>query len=309
MKRTRKRTWAWALLLGTAVMFIWYFKVLALGFYWISTSWHAERWQGSSLWLPDYRVTIEGLAVQGLSRNASGLTYNAETGTLFTVINRPRQVAELTTDGRLLRTMELEGLRDPEGITHVRDDIYVISDEHTHGMHWVRIGPATERISIEGQPTLRLNIDAVHNNGFEGVSWDSAHNRLFVVKEKRPLRVLVVQGLDTLQAPGGFQLDISEWASSSASSLFMSDLSSLTLHEPTGHLLLLSEESALLVEYAANGDPVSLMPLWRGFHGLQRKVPQPEGVAVGADGAIYVLSEPNLFYRFERSNPQRESRP
>jgi len=43
-----------------------------------------------------------------------------------------------------------------------------------------------------------------------------------------------------------------------------------------------------------------MMPLWRGFHGLQRKVPQPEGLAVGPNGAIYVLSEPNLFYRFER---------
>ena len=80
----------------------------------------------------------------------------------------------------------------------------------------------------------------------------------------------------------------------------MSDLSSLTLHEPTSHLLLLSDESALVVEYAADGRPISLMPLWRGFHGLQRKVPQPEGLAVGPDGAIYVVSEPNLFYRFER---------
>ena len=68
----------------------------------------------------------------------------------------------------------------------------------------------------------------------------------------------------------------------------------------TGHLLLLSDESALVVEYAADGQPISMMPLWRGLHGLRRKVPQPEGLAVGPDGAIYVLSEPNLFYRFER---------
>lgn len=126
-----------------------------------------------------------------------------------------------------------------------------------------------------------------------------------VVKEKLPLRVLVISGLHGLGETSGFNIDISEWKSSSAASLFMSDLSSLTLHEPTGHLLLLSDESALLVEYAADGRPIGLMPLWRGFHGLQRKVPQPEGVAVGPDDAIYVLSEPNLFYRFERASKRR----
>ena len=130
---------------------------------------------------------------------------------------------------------------------------------------------------------------------------DGKDHRLFVVKEKLPLRVLVIRGLDVFNASTGFNIDISEWKSSSAASLFMSDLSSLTLHEPTGHLLLLSDESALVVEYAPDGQPISVLPLWRGFNGLQRKVPQPEGLAVGPDGALYVLSEPNLFYRFERN--------
>ena len=97
-----------------------------------------------------------------------------------------------------------------------------------------------------------------------------------------PLRVLVVRGLDVFKQSAGFNIDISEWKSSSAASLFMSDLSSLTLHESTGHLLLLSDESALVVEYAPDGQPISVLPLWRGFNGLQRKVPQPEGLAVSA---------------------------
>ena len=291
----------WTALLGIGLLFVWYFKLLALGYYWLGTTLDAARWQGSSLWLPAYRVTLEGLPIQGLTRNASGLTFNAETGTLFTVINRPAQIAEITPQGRLLRVIELDGVRDPEGITYVQGDTYVIADEHSHGMYWVRIGPDTTRVSVAGQPRLRLGIDNVHNSGFEGVSWDSAQHRLFVVKEKLPLRVLVIRGLDVNDAAPGFDIDISEWKSPRAASLFMSDLSSLTLHEPTGHLLLLSDESALVVEYAADGQPVSMLPLWRGFHGLQRKVPQPEGLAVGPDGAIYVLSEPNLFYRFERA--------
>ena len=291
----------WIALLGTGFLFIWYFKVLALGYYWLTTSLNAAQWEGSSLWLPGYRVTVEARPIEGLTRNTSGLTFNTDTGTLFTVINRPPQIAELTTDGRLLRVIELEGAKDPEGITYVQGDTYVISDEHTDSMYWVQIGPDTRHVSINGRSSLGIRIDSVHNSSFEGVSWDSEQNRLFVVKEKLPLRVLVIKGLDVFNESTGFNIDISEWKSSSAASLFMSDLSSLTLHEPTGHLLLLSDESALVVEYAPDGQPIGMLPLWRGFNGLQRKVPQPEGLAVGPDNAIYVLSEPNLFYRFERS--------
>jgi uncharacterized protein YjiK len=307
MARTKK-PWLWASLAALGVLFIWYFKLLALGYYWLSTSINAAQWEGSSLWLPGYRVTVEGLPIQGLARNTSGLTFNSETGTLFTVINRPPQIAELTTEGRLLRIIELEGTKDPEGITYVRGDTYVISDEDSHSMYWVRIQPGTTRVSITGQSSLGIRIDSVHNSSFEGVSWDSGQDRLFVVKEKLPLRVLVVSGLDVFNESTGFNIDISEWKSSSAASLFMSDLSSLTLHEPTGHLLLLSDESALVVEYAPDGQPISMLPLWRGFNGLQRKVPQPEGLAVGPDNAIYVLSEPNLFYRFERTSSLSASR-
>jgi len=300
MARTKK-IWRWLALVAVGSLFIWYFKVLALGYYWLSSSINAAQWEGSSLWLPGYRVAVEGQPIQGLSRNTSGLTFNSETGTLFTVINRPPQIAELTTDGRLLRTIELEGAKDPEGITYVRGDTYVISDEDSHSMYWVKIQPETTHVSIAGQSSLGINIDSVHNSSFEGVSWDSEQDRLFVVKEKLPLRVLVIRGLDVFNESTGFNIDISEWKSSSAASLFMSDLSSLTLHEPTGHLLLLSDESALVVEYAPDGQPIGMLPLWRGFNGLQRKVPQPEGLAVGPDNAIYVLSEPNLFYRFERT--------
>ena len=36
---------------------------------------------------------------------------------------------------------------------------------------------------------------------------------------------------------------------------------------------------------------------------LARSVPQPEGQAVSDEGDIFVLSEPNLFYRFILNPP------
>ncbi|MDC6668450.1 SdiA-regulated domain-containing protein [Leclercia adecarboxylata] len=37
-----------------------------------------------------------------------------------------------------------------------------------------------------------------------------------------------------------------------------------------------------------------------GKHGLERNVPQAEGIAMGPDGTLYLVSEPNLFYVFSK---------
>jgi uncharacterized protein YjiK len=62
----------------------------------------------------------------------------------------------------------------------------------------------------------------------------------------------------------------------------------------------LSDESRLLVEYDADRELIGIMPLWRGWHGLDRSIPQAEGGTVDPEGNIYIVSEPNLFYRFRR---------
>jgi uncharacterized protein YjiK len=82
----------------------------------------------------------------------------------------------------------------------------------------------------------------------------------------------------------------------------MRNVSALSFHERTGHLLVLSYASKLLVEYGREGEPFSMMPLWRCWHGLSHSIPHAEGVATDPDENIYIVSEPNLFYRFERQN-------
>ncbi|MBK6613061.1 SdiA-regulated domain-containing protein [Ottowia sp.] len=284
------------ILVPVAMLLAWHFQLLPLAWHWAGMQGRAAQWQHRSLWLPHYRVGIEARPIEGLADNLSGLTYNAATGTLFTVINRPAQVAELTTDGRLLRRMPLAGVPDPEGIAHVRNDLYVIAGEREGRLHWVRIGPGQTEVSVAHAPSLGLGADTLLNHGLEGVSWDEATRRLFVAQEKWPRRVLVLDGMDDTPA----RPRVREWHPAGFGALPLGDLSSLTVHDPSGHLLLLSEESALLTEYAPDGTLVSLLPLWRGMHGLRHKVPQPEGVAVGARGELYIVSEPNLFYRFEK---------
>jgi uncharacterized protein YjiK len=302
---SRKRIAGYAVLAAFAGLLIvaWEIGAFALGYYWISMLSQTAGATSASVWLPAYRVNINGRAIEGIPENASGLTYNPRTGTLFTVINQPPRIAEITTDGKLVRSISLTGATDPEGITHVRDDLFILADEHEHQIYYIRIDASTTSVSLEGRPRIGLALDLKENLGFEGISWDSAGNRLFVAKEKSPLRVLEIGGLPELLDGSAIDLQIKEWKSPEAYSLFMTDLSSLTFHEPTGHMLLLSHESRLIVEYDTEGEPVSIMLLWKGWHGLRHFVPQAEGIAIGDNGDIFLLSEPNLFYRFARGTP------
>lgn len=262
-----------------------------------------QSWRLNSSAMPEgalnlgrYRVDIEGQVVEGLDDDLSALTYNSERNSLFSVINGTPLVIEIDLDGRLVRRIPIEGAEDMEGITHVSGDRYVIAEERSQRLLLVDIPANAEVIDVSDVPSLQLALDAGGNKGFEGVSWDSYGQRLLVVKERDPMRLLAVEGFVNAAAGDG-SISVSE-VRTEMSSLFMTDLSSLTQHDESGHLLLLSDESHMLVEYDAENQPVSLMGLWRDMNGLEQTVPQAEGVAVDSQGRIYIVSEPNLFYRF-----------
>ena len=47
------------------------------------------------------------------------------------------------------------------------------------------------------------------------------------------------------------------------------------------------------------GRPLSTLSLRKGYQGLERTVPQAEGIAMDDAGTLYLVSEPNLFYVFK----------
>lgn len=264
---------------------------------------HRAGWPGAAqpaagLGLADYRVDIDALPIAGVTANASGLAFNRETGTLFMVINNPPAVVELSTAGRLLRSLPVSGLKDLEGIAHLEGDLFALADERGQQIFFARIGAQDSALDVSAAPRLTLAIDLAKNVGFEGLAWDRLGQRLFVVKEKSPMRVIEVAGISPVDGRLGERLDIREWLPSERVSAELRDLSSLSVHEPSGHLLLLSDESKRIAEYDAAGHLVGALDLRRGAHGLAAHVRQPEGVEFDDAGNLYVVSEPNLFYRF-----------
>jgi uncharacterized protein YjiK len=274
---------------------LWYYRVIPLLWYWSGIPGDAPQ----ALRLGEYRVTVEARPLAGL-KNASSMSYNNETGTLFTTLNHPPQIVELSREGDVLRRIPVAGVDDLEGISHMSGNLFVIIDERLQQIYRVALEADTARIDVTNTPRLGLGILQSGNLGFEGVTWDENHHRLFVAKEKTP-RVFVIDGLPRLMEGQGANLQIREWQPRQAFWRFLRDLSSLSRHDESGHMFLLSDESKMLAEYDEKDRLVGLMPLWRGFHGLTASVPQAEGVAIGRDGAIYLISEPNLFYRFERN--------
>lgn len=272
-------------------------KLEAIAWYY----WHAFKKPQvtQSLNLKDYQVEIDGLVIPEL-QNASGFTHNEKTNTLFTVLNQESQIVELDLKGQVIRKIHVTGVDDLEGITYIADNHYVIADERDNRLISVIIEDDEIDIDVTDAPKLRLGMNPAGNKNFEGVSWDDRHKRLLVVKERNPKYVMSITGFFEAQIGKPLNIEINRIeAFEAAIKWAMRDLSSITYHSKTGHLLLLSDESRLIKEYSEDGKAVGALALWKGFHGLKAHVPQAEGIAVGLDDRIYIMSEPNLFYSFK----------
>ncbi|EJO91927.1 SdiA-regulated domain-containing protein [Ectopseudomonas mendocina DLHK] len=260
---------------------------------------HGEQWREHSLWLGDYRVAIEARPISGIS-DVSALTFDPDRRSLFSVTNKPAKVIELSLEGDLKRTIDLQGFGDPEAIEYVAPGTYVIADEREQRLVKVRIDDATRVLDAADFQQLSLGIGRNGNKGFEGLAYDAANQRLLVAKERDPVRIFEVLGFPHIDDSRPLALQVNTDPKRDAR-LFVRDLSSLDFDAATGHLLALSDESRLVIELNAEGKPISTLSLLRGQHGLKRGVPQAEGVATDDEGTLYLISEPNLFYVFRKA--------
>ena len=259
-------------------------------------------WQpvsSEAIGLDQYRVTIEARPIEGLDDDVSALTYDPVRKSLFTVTNKNSELVELSLEGKILRRIALVGFGDPEAVEYISADTYVITDERQQRLIKIHLEADTTFLDAEDAEQMTLGVHMSGNKGFEGLAYDSVGKRLFVAKERDPMLIYEVHGFPHFKPDKTYAVHVINNPKRDAG-MFVRDLSSLQYDERSGHLLALSDESRLIIELDVDGRPLSTMSISGGRQGLQKTVPQAEGIAMDDDGTLYLVSEPNLFYVFKK---------
>ncbi|GAB3382585.1 SdiA-regulated domain-containing protein [Azotobacter armeniacus] len=267
--------------------------------------WSGKPADGESIWLPGYRVRIDAKPIAGIE-NLSGITYDHDRNRLLTVSNGgAAEILALDKTGEVLERYRLEGFVDIEGLAYLGNGRLVLAEEISQRLNFVDLPAPGGTIKAEHARTLTLEINlSRQNKGFEGIAYDAGHDRLFVVKERDPRQLYEIGG-PAGSLDGKLQLRIRDLTSWIERSVSAGDLSDVHYDPRTGHLTLLSDESKLLVELDGEGNFVSFRSLRSLASDLEESAPQPEGVTMDAEGNLYVVSEPNLFYAFQNDGVSR----
>ncbi|EFR7437845.1 YjiK family protein [Salmonella enterica] len=241
----------------------------------------------SALALSSYKAVIQQKPVAGVDSNLSGLTYSAEDRMLFAVINNPPELVWLTTEGQLVGRMPLQGIHDPESIAWSGGNQFQIGSEKDGAVYKTQVDIQRGTMQIISMVKLE-GYDKAKNKGLEGTAWDAKNERLYAAKERKPIMIKEVE-----MSKNGITR-----ALPSAITASVSDVSGLEYHAPTDSLLVLSDESKMILEVSSEWRVRDRLFLTAEWSGLRDDIPQPEGIAMDNENNLYIVSEPNLFYKF-----------
>ncbi|MDI2141432.1 MULTISPECIES: SdiA-regulated domain-containing protein [unclassified Pseudomonas] len=263
------------------------------GLLWLRERFESPAERTASVWLPDYRVVIDAKLLPGMEKDeASDVSYDAQSKTLFSVMGKNPFLVELTLQGDVLRKMPLVGWSNPEGVTVLGNGLLAIVDEREHMLSIVKVDAATRELKRDDFPKYDLGPSKDQNKAFEAIAWDPRNQQLLLGEERPP--ALFTWKSDGSQTLTGDKQKLPN------DELDIRNLSALAVDPRTGHTLVLSADSHLLLELDEKGEQVSFMTLLGGFNGLKETIPRAEGVTMDEQGTLYMVSEPNLFYRFEK---------
>ncbi len=234
-----------------------------------------------------------------LAEEASGVTYNKDTGTLFVVGDGGTAVAQVSTKGVLINSMTLAAdaakpqgtaFYDPEGITYLGNGKFALVEERDRRINEFTYVAGTT-LGASGVRSVKIGT-TIGNIGIEGLSFDPSSNGFVMVKESGP--------------SGVFQSTL-DFAAGTASNGSPTTDNSVNLFDPakTG-LSALNDVFALSNVVASTAPDYSYLMILSAPNGKVIKVDragnikgtlvvdalaQNEGMTMDPSGNIYLVSE------------------
>jgi len=243
-----------------------------------------------------------------LAQEVSAVTYNWDTGTLFVLGDGGTAIVQVSTTGQLIDTMTLAAgsspqgtaFYDPEGLAYVGGGKFVMVEERDRQAVQFTYDAGTTLTRAAAQ-TVQLGT-SVGNVGLEGLTYDPETDGFIFAKETTPQGVFQSDiDFDAGTASNGSPSTVTPTPLFDPDPLGLGDLadlyalSNVAAFDGTArssHILLLSQASGQIVEVDRAGNLFSTLTILSD-PGNPLSVPdqQHEGLAMGPDGTIYVVSE------------------
>jgi uncharacterized protein YjiK len=258
--------------------------------------------------LPEPTRTTPPDGTSLLAQEASAVTYDWDTDTLFVVGDGGTSVVQVSKTGALIDSMTLapggspQGTEfyDTEGVSYVGGGKFVLIEERYRQANLFTYvpGKTLQRADVQ---TVKLGT-TIGNIGLEGVTWDPETAQYIFVKEKDPRGIFQTAidwaaGTATNGSPTTDE-SVNLFDPSLVSTLDFSDLFALSnlpslAGDPTyDQLLIISQESGQIVQVDRSGGVKHTMTIVAD-PGDTISVPDMtmEGVTMDRGGTLYVVNE------------------
>lgn len=244
-----------------------------------------------------------------LCQEASAVTYNWDTDTLFITGDGGRSITQVSKTGALIDTMTLAlqpgapqgtAFYDPEGLTYIGNGQFVMSEERDRQLVKFTYTAGTTLTRAMAKTVDLGTFD--DNTGTEGLSWDPQTNGFIVLKEKNPIGIFLTGvDFDAGTATNGSPTTVNSTNLFDTSLLGMTDVAdvftlsnipSLATHSLAGNMLVLGQENARVVNISRTGVIHSTLQIVTDpGNPLSAADQQHEGITMDRDGFIYIVNE------------------
>lgn len=246
-----------------------------------------------------YEAKTDPGEVSDITNNLSGITWNADSGTYFTIRDSSKRINELDTDMSSIREISITNVpsSDLEDIVWLGTEdgvamFALVSEEGTLSVGPIALDDSSIRLDQWQTLTYGPSPD-VFNNGAEGVAWDPASGTFWVCNEKSPMAISQFsRPSDTDDHDYTGDLVVTEpFDAEAALGDSITDISSCMFDPDTGRLLVLSHEAAAVLDVDLDGTILGELEVRIIPSGTNK----PEGITLNDDDELMVAGEPNNY--------------